>query len=72
MPVYIAVEQQEDGRWLADAVDYPGILTYGQTQSEACANLDALLFQALRDHAGSSEETLEAIIERNPIVLSEH
>ena len=35
MPLTIEVEQEEDGRWLAEVPDLPGVLTYGQTRQEA-------------------------------------
>src|SRR5437879_2457954 len=30
MPLTIEVEQEEDGRWLAEVPELPGVLTYGQ------------------------------------------
>jgi hypothetical protein len=35
VPMTIEVEQEEDGRWLAEVPDLPGVLTYGQTRQEA-------------------------------------
>ena len=38
----IEVEQEEDGRWLAEISDLPGVLTYGSNRHEAIANVKAL------------------------------
>ena len=35
MPLTIEVEQEEDGRWLAEVPELPGVLTYGSTRQEA-------------------------------------
>ena len=34
MPLIIEVEQEDDGRWLAEVPDIPGVLVYGQTREE--------------------------------------
>jgi hypothetical protein len=31
----IEIECEEDGRWLADVTDLPGVMSYGQTAQEA-------------------------------------
>jgi len=33
----IELEQEEDGRWIAEVPDLPGVLTYGATREEAMA-----------------------------------
>ena len=30
MPLTIEVEQEDDGRWIAEVPDLPGVLAYGQ------------------------------------------
>lgn len=30
----IETEREDDGRWLAEAPDLPGVMTYGQTRDE--------------------------------------
>ncbi|MBW4611767.1 MAG: type II toxin-antitoxin system HicB family antitoxin [Desmonostoc vinosum HA7617-LM4] len=34
----IEIEQEEDGRFLAEVIDFPGVLAYGQTPEEAVAS----------------------------------
>jgi len=35
MPLPIEVDQETDGRWIAEAPDLPGVLPYGQTRNQA-------------------------------------
>ena len=42
MKFTIEVEQEEDGRWLAEVIELPGVLAYGNTQQEADARAQAL------------------------------
>jgi hypothetical protein len=37
MNFIVELEQEEDGRWIAEVVDIPGALAYGQSQQEALA-----------------------------------
>jgi predicted RNase H-like HicB family nuclease len=40
----IDVEREEDGRWIGEVTDLPGVLTYGATREEAVAKTKALAF----------------------------
>ena len=42
----IEFEQEEDGRWIAEISDLPGVMTYGATQAEAEAAVEALAVRA--------------------------
>jgi len=48
----IALEQEIDGRWIAEVAELPGVLAYGATQDQAIAQVQAL---ALRVVAGRLE-----------------
>ena len=37
----IEVEQDDDGRWLAEVPDIPGVLAYGETREEAIERVHA-------------------------------
>jgi predicted RNase H-like HicB family nuclease len=45
----IEVEQEEDGRWIAEVPALPGALAYGATASEARTRVTALAFRAIAD-----------------------
>lgn len=38
----IEIEREEDGRWIAEVNDLPGVLAYGKTRDEAIAKVEAL------------------------------
>lgn len=45
----IEVEREEDGRWICEVTDLPGVLAYGDTRDEAVAKAEALAFRVLAD-----------------------
>ena len=42
MDYIIEVEQETDGRWIADIALIPGVMAYGSTRDEAMAKAQAL------------------------------
>ena len=48
----IELELESDGRWIAEVVDIPGVMVYGNTKDEAFAKAQAL---ALRVEAEKLE-----------------
>ena len=38
----IEIEREEDGRWIAEVQDLPGVMAYGQSQEEAISKAEAL------------------------------
>jgi predicted RNase H-like HicB family nuclease len=51
----IELEQENDGRWLAEVIDLPGVLVYGQTKEEALAKVQALALRVLADRLEHGE-----------------
>ncbi len=49
MNLKIELEQEEDGRWIAEVVDIPGALAYGKTRDDATAHAQALALRVLAD-----------------------
>ncbi|MFN2455726.1 MAG: type II toxin-antitoxin system HicB family antitoxin [Pyrinomonadaceae bacterium] len=49
MTFTIEYEQEEDGRWLAEVAELPGVLAYGRTTDEAIAKAQALALRVLAD-----------------------
>jgi predicted RNase H-like HicB family nuclease len=45
----IESEQEEDGRWIAEILELPGVLVYGTTQDIAIANVQALALRVIAD-----------------------
>ncbi len=55
VPLTIEVEQEQDGRWLAEVPDLPGVLTYGQTRQEAVEKAQVLALRVLADRLDHGE-----------------
>jgi len=55
MKFTIDYEQEEDGRWLAEVLELPGVLAYGQTSDEAMAKVQALALRVLADRLEHGE-----------------
>ena len=49
MPISIEVEQEEDGRWLSEVPELPGVLAYGHTRSEAIVRAQVLALRVIAD-----------------------
>jgi predicted RNase H-like HicB family nuclease len=63
MKFTIECEQEEDDRWLAEVIELPGVLAYGQTREEALFRVQALGLRVLADRIehGEASEPLTSI-----------
>lgn len=55
----VEIEREDDGRWIADVVDLPGVVAYGQTREEALERAKALSLRVLADRLEHGEEVPE-------------
>jgi predicted RNase H-like HicB family nuclease len=53
----IEIEQEKDGRFLAEVIGFPGVLAYGQTKEEVVARVQALALRVLADKLEHGEVT---------------
>jgi predicted RNase H-like HicB family nuclease len=51
----VEIEQEDDGRYLAEVVDLPGVLAYGDTAERALAHVQALALRVLADRLEHDE-----------------
>jgi predicted RNase H-like HicB family nuclease len=51
----IELEQETDGRWIAEVPDLSGVLSYGHTRSEAVARVQALALRVLAERLEHAE-----------------
>jgi predicted RNase H-like HicB family nuclease len=51
----IDIEKEEDGRWIAEVSDLPGVLTYGKTREDAIAKVEALALRVIADRIDHGE-----------------
>lgn len=57
----IKIEQEEDGRWIAEIPSLPGVMLYGQTPEEAKARVKALALRVLAERIESGETEPELV-----------
>lgn len=55
MRFMVETEQEDDGRWIAEVVELPGVLAYGQTAEEATALVQALALRVVADRLEHGE-----------------
>lgn len=55
----IEIEREVDGRWLAEVVGLPGVLTYGKTRQEAVVRVQALALRVLADRIEHGKTLLD-------------
>jgi predicted RNase H-like HicB family nuclease len=51
----IECEREEDGRWLAEVPQLPGVLAYGNTSDEALARAEVLALRVLAERLEHGE-----------------
>ena len=52
----IEIEREDDGRWIAEIPELPGVLAYGKTRDEALANVQALALRVIADRLEQGEQ----------------
>lgn len=55
MVLTIEHEREEDGRWLAEVRELPGVLVYGRSREEATAKAQALALRVLAERLEHGE-----------------
>jgi len=54
-------EKEQDGRWLAEVPELPGVLAYGATADEAMAKAQVLALRVLAERLEDNETGPQAI-----------
>jgi predicted RNase H-like HicB family nuclease len=55
----LETEREIDGRWIAEIVQLPGVIAYGDSREEAVAKAEALALRVLADRLEHGEEVPE-------------
>ena len=55
MKLTIDTEQETDGRWIAEVLEIPGTLKYGDTREAAIANAEALALRVMAERLENAE-----------------
>jgi len=51
----VEVEREDDGRWLAEVVELPGVLAYGDTEQAALSRVQALALRVVAERLEHGE-----------------
>lgn len=57
----IEYELEQDGRWLAEVIELPGVLAYGVDQKDAVARAEALALRVVADRLEHGETLPEKL-----------
>ncbi len=55
MGLTVEIEREEDGRWIAEVPQLPGVLAYGQSREEAIARAQALALRVIAERLEHGE-----------------
>lgn len=61
MHLSIESEREEDGRWLAEVPQLPGVLAYGDSRDEALSRAQVLALRVLAERLEHGERVAEPI-----------
>jgi predicted RNase H-like HicB family nuclease len=53
----VEVGREDDGRWIAEVAELPGVLVYGESVEQARAKAQALALRVLADRLENGEAT---------------
>jgi len=51
----VETEREDDGRWLAEVLELPGVLAYGDSAQEAVAKVQALALRVIAERLEHGE-----------------
>lgn len=60
----IEIDQEDDGRWIADVAALPGCVVYGATREEAVSRVQALALHVIAERIEHGE------VEPGPVAVS--
>ena len=55
----VEIEQESDGRWIAEIPDLPGVLAYGESRAAAVAKVETLALRVIADRLEHGETVPE-------------
>jgi predicted RNase H-like HicB family nuclease len=51
----IEIERENDGRWIAEVPDLPGVMAYGETREQAIVKVQSLALRVIADRLDHGE-----------------
>ncbi len=61
MQFKVEIEKEEDGRWIAEVLELPGVMAYGVSPAEARARVQALALRVVADRLEHGEAGSELV-----------
>lgn len=55
MHLSIELDREDDGRWIAEALELPGVMSYGETREAAISNAERLAIEVIADRIKHNE-----------------
>ncbi len=55
MKLSIELDRENDGRWIAEALELPGVMSYGSTREEAISDTERLAIEVIADRIRHGE-----------------
>jgi predicted RNase H-like HicB family nuclease len=55
----IEIEREDDGRWIAEIPELPGVMAYGKNRNEAISKAQVLALRVLADRLEHGEQIPE-------------
>jgi predicted RNase H-like HicB family nuclease len=55
MKLSIELDREDDGRWIAEALELPGVIAYGATREEAISRTERLAIEVIEDRIAHAE-----------------
>lgn len=51
----IELDREDDGRWIAEVIELPGVMCYGGVREEAISNAERLAIEVIADRIAHDE-----------------
>ena len=61
MNLTIDLDREEDGRWIGEALELPGVMCYGYSRDEAISNAERLAIEVIADRISHGELASSAL-----------
>ena len=61
MQLTIETEQEEDGRWIAEITELPGVMKYGESREDAISKAEALALRVIAERIEAGEHSVGPI-----------
>ena len=61
MKFHVEFDREDDGRWIADIPELPGVMVYGSTKAEAKARAEAVALRVVADQIEHSHKAVAVV-----------